>query len=208
MAYSSHRSMLAVHPRGCGEYSLTIGAHSASAGSSPRMRGIRDESGWLEWYWRFIPADAGNTPTCRSGRKHEAVHPRGCGEYIETTRHAWGVQGSSPRMRGIPAGRQEHYAGERFIPADAGNTLVMTLAFGTPTVHPRGCGEYDAAASLPSAIIGSSPRMRGIHLFYSAAMRGDRFIPADAGNTLKMASSLLTWAVHPRGCGEYALNPN
>ena len=52
---------------------------------------------------------------------------------------------------------------------------------------------------------GSSPRVRGTHVFHGAGRRDDRFIPAGAGNADDAASLPIVAAVHPRGCGERRL---
>ena len=113
------------------------------------------------------------------------------------------MDGSSPRMRGIPI---------------ASNNGTICLS-----VHPRGCGEYVKYSGSFASRIGSSPRMRGIRPPAQQASRGDgssprmrgiraafvvaraasRFIPADAGNTVSTATTPRCSTVHPRGCGEY-----
>jgi hypothetical protein len=70
-----------VHPRGCGEYSLGGPPGGSSAGSSPRVRGIRPRAKPRAVPHRFIPAGAGNTECCQTCYIVLPVHPRGCGEY-------------------------------------------------------------------------------------------------------------------------------
>ena len=72
-----------VHPRACGEHAAVLPFRSASAGSSPRMRGTRISENEEKIAERFIPAHAGNTTSPNS------MTPLFCG--------------SSPRMRGTPA---------------------------------------------------------------------------------------------------------
>ena len=152
---------------------------------------------------RFIPADAGNTAGFWVGLRWMPVHPRGCGEYDVVALRLMLLSGSSPRMRGIRGLRQSGECVCRFIPADAGNTATSRASLRGASVHPRGCGEYARlrAAFLPH--IGSSPRMRGIHVIGTSKHHGFRFIPADAGNTWPAARCQTCQAVHPRGCGEY-----
>ena len=196
-------SHAAVHPRGCGEYCRAMASARASAGSSPRMRGIRRHQLIQHGAHRFIPADAGNTPSWLLAPAPKAVHPRGCGEYDVVALRLMLLSGSSPRMRGIRGLRQSGECVCRFIPADAGNTATSRASLRGASVHPRGCGEYARlrAAFLPH--IGSSPRMRGIHVIGTSKHHGFRFIPADAGNTWPAARCQTCQAVHPRGCGEY-----
>ena len=174
-----------VHPRGCGEYQYMHGFDSDVSGSSPRMRGIRgmatlvllDVSGSSPRmrgirlgvvvriaHYRFIPADAGNTCSPRSAHPAPAVHPRGCGEYDPPDSGVSSTIGSSPRMRGIRLRIRLRLGTARFIPADAGNTLLGLLLGAVLLVHPRGCGEYFREPSPMPHHCGSSPRMRGIPL--------------------------------------------
>ena len=112
---------VAVHPRGCGERSISDRAAVAWAGSSPRVRGTRPEAYRGAGNRRFIPAGAGNAAPPTALSMSAAVHPRGCGErnVLLIMRNSW--CGSSPRVRGtlpLVAGRRSR---ERFIPAGAGN---------------------------------------------------------------------------------------
>ncbi len=54
-----------VHPRAGGEHNLGDSAALPVAGSSPRGRGTLKESTWKRHTYRFIPARAGNTRSCR-----------------------------------------------------------------------------------------------------------------------------------------------
>ena len=93
------------------------------------------------------------------------------------------MRGSSPRVRGTLLNAGLWGWTFRFIPAGAGNTFwPKSLPLVIP-VHPRGCGEHNGSSEDPSAICGSSPRVRGT--------RTD-------GNP-----HAASRAVHPRGCGEH-----
>ena len=72
----------AVHPRVYGEYIDNIMSRWDSAGSSPRVRGIRTGAQATRPVRRFIPACTGNTTIFPSGPMTMAVHPRVYGEYI------------------------------------------------------------------------------------------------------------------------------
>ena len=167
------------------------------------MRGIQHYTTTQVGLMRFIPADAGNTANISSARTTLAVHPRGCGEYWQTWKHACPHFGSSPRMRGIRRRTTRPSHSGRFIPADAGNTPVLPLGLPASPVHPRGCGEYGKAFKAQVWNVGSSPRMRGILCRRIEQRNFSRFIPADAGNTRPIDPVSLLPAVHPRGCGEY-----
>ena len=151
-----------VHPRVCGEHNPP-GAYAEPPG-------------------RFIPACAGNTITGDVEILDITVHPRVCGEHLRTT-CSWPVNsGSSPRVRGTRRGyyiRERRY---RFIPACAGNTLI---------VPPTSCED------------GSSPRVRGTLAIPWPTDAGERFIPACAGNTWPVTVTLPKRTVHPRVCGEH-----
>ena len=131
-----------VHPRGCGEHGLVSVGRGPVNGSSPRMRGTHR---WFEIHrveFRFIPADAGNTPHHPREFSRGAVHPRGCGEHEAWMIHSLAEHGSSPRMRGTRLGRRHGKTHSRFIPADAGNTSARKIISALLAVHPRGCGEH------------------------------------------------------------------
>ena len=49
------------HPRGCGEHTVVAVPILIGAGSSPRMRGARDDHDPCIGEIRIIPADAGST---------------------------------------------------------------------------------------------------------------------------------------------------
>ena len=50
--------------------------------------------------------------------------------------------GSSPRVRGTLRRAVVMSGQKRFIPAGAGNTVVVILSSVRKPVHPRGCGEH------------------------------------------------------------------
>ena len=49
------------HPRGCGEHDLFCTPDGLVGGSSPRMRGARDQTIHIVHHIPIIPADAGST---------------------------------------------------------------------------------------------------------------------------------------------------
>ena len=59
---NSHLAM-SVHPRVCGEHPWLIVDFKLDDGSSPRVRGTRQDRGQRHAQRRFIPACAGNTPS-------------------------------------------------------------------------------------------------------------------------------------------------
>ena len=75
----------AVHPRVRGEHPASKRPSSTIAGSSPRARGTRPWTAWVQRVSRFIPACAGNTRTDRPRGRIQSVHPRVRGEHREET---------------------------------------------------------------------------------------------------------------------------
>jgi len=70
------------------------------------------------------------------------------------------------------------------------------------TVHPRTCGEQQSSASVIYPSTGSSPHVRGTVEKLMQEFDGWRFIPARAGNSVKISLIRQERAVHPRTCGE------
>ena len=91
----------------------------------------------------------------------------------------------------------------RFIPAGAGNTLLLLFLLIAPPVHPRGRGEHDPVASIGTHYAGSSPRARGTPASSAPSACSKRFIPAGAGNTRDNKKCMSFLWVHPRGRGEH-----
>ncbi|ASC07487.1 hypothetical protein S101468_03286 (plasmid) [Acetobacter pasteurianus subsp. pasteurianus] len=140
-----------------------------------------------------------------------AVHPRVCGEHVRHQRRMHGPRGSSPRVRGTLNSAYPAAMKNRFIPACAGNTLIERISPTPYKVHPRVCGEHLIFGKVFCMAFGSSPRVRGTRAGFSENSRGDRFIPACAGNTKSHAIPASVTSVHPRVCGEHvgdALNNN
>ena len=96
----------------------------------------------------------------------------------------------------------EQGAGDRFIPAHAGNTGRSSPSIPIRAVHPRACGEHLNRTAQRSASSGSSPRMRGTHGHRRRRTHLHRFIPAHAGNTIQTPTRSSSASVHPRACGE------
>ena len=171
-----------VHPRGCGERGSAGSGGRYPCGSSPRVRGTLFVRVRFLVSIRFIPAGAGNAFRMAFEQNRIAVHPRGCGERYKEWSDAEQPGGSSPRVRGTPAGTMLMIVVLRFIPAGAGNAPSQLRHQRMTAVHPRGCGERGATVTAPV-----------IH---------KRFIPAGAGNAEGDHQRPMPRSVHPRGCGE------
>ena len=174
------------------------------SGSSPRVRGTRGLDPRQGLGDRFIPACAGNTGSAGLWPQPKTVHPRVCGEHQRTAARTSTNAGSSPRVRGTRRGRHRDNRRNRFIPACAGNTRHRRRRLIASSVHPRVCGEHEAASLSGVGKYGSSPRVRGTR--HGRGVRGarERFIPACAGNTHEQMGRQRQCPVHPRVCGEHA----
>ena len=86
------------------------------------MRGAPISSRPLPVRDGIIPADAGSTVQLELEFVPDRDHPRGCGEHNSLIVTALFPVGSSPRMRGAPAGHVVRAGESRIIPADAGST--------------------------------------------------------------------------------------
>ena len=112
--------------------------------------------------------------------------------------------GSSPRRRGKRAGHRLRPRPYRIIPAHAGQTTATRCPCESPADHPRACGANLTADDAHASTAGSSPRMRGKHLFDAFRVRGGRIIPAHAGQTMRCARLGRVMKDHPRACGANA----
>ncbi len=211
------------HPRVCGEHGHFSHMTCPSVGSSPRVRGTQIQHASHGRIHRIIPACAGNTggsgwcsrrrwdhprvcgntllSTARLRPKRD--HPRVCGEHPFSSIVHNPPGGSSPRVRGTQIKLEETIWSAGIIPACAGNTAHM-ICLELPTRdHPRVCGEH--MILLPSILFlsGSSPRVRGTRGHARCFEGRAGIIPACAGNTCKVSSSVFSAWDHPRVCGEH-----
>ncbi len=135
---------------------------------------------------RFIPAGAGNTILFATSPAMPTVYPRWRGEHLVMVETNGPGSGLSPLARGTLAFRKKPTSNTRFIPAGAGNTLNTIRPPLKSTVYPRWRGEHDEFRGPVFVKIGLSPLARGTRVegLYIVVFR--RFIPAGAGNTLKL----------------------
>ena len=111
-----------------------------------------------------------------------SVHPRARGERHVVSRLLGHRRGSSPRTRGTEGGGNDPTDYHRFIPAHAGNGVLLCVLW---------CG-----------VFGSSPRTRGTGNHVPQRWRAPRFIPAHAGNGDLHRLCIVFLTVHPRARGE------
>ena len=171
-------------------------------GSSPRVRGTRNQECGYSVCLRFIPACAGNARRYNATMANVAVHPRVCGERNRAFDRKGIPAGSSPRVRGTRTEPCSRAATIRFIPACAGNASTTDRPPSAQAVHPRVCGERNLASAAGGKEYGSSPRVRGTHYYAVRRISRVRFIPACAGNADERCSRYTVCPVHPRVCGE------
>ena len=212
------------HPRACGEHNGNDEEGLILDGSSPRMRGTRQNANCDPCPKRIIPAHAGNTGRQCDELFRRPDHPRACGEHGSTAtatpprnrdhpracgEHVWPPLrsrpniGSSPRMRGTPTGREAAHRPGRIIPAHAGNTHRRGPCASYSSDHPRACGEHPRSSRPGTGKRGSSPRMRGTPPGCRHSAWPLRIIPAHAGNTWSSKSVRIACPDHPRACGEH-----
>ena len=130
-------------------------------------------------------------------------HPRACGEHSGCGRELPLSEGSSPRLRGTPAGAESVKDSPRIIPALAGNTPWPPSTRQRRGDHPRACGEHTTDLIAAIGRSGSSPRLRGTHDGGDVPARCDGIIPALAGNTRHPRTTARRARDHPRACGEH-----
>ena len=154
------------HPRACGVYMRPRLMKESPRGSSPRVRGLHPEEKHVHEGNGIIPARAGFTTPSTPSRTSPRDHPRACGVYAVVLANGGSVEGSSPRVRGLPFGQVLLDLEGRIIPARAGFTVGRPHGFPWGrlglTDHPRACGVYGASCWGWSSCSGSSPRVRGL----------------------------------------------
>ena len=168
-----------------------------------------------------IPACAGEPqgglrPPCTKW-----VYPRVCGGTSACHARCTRATGLSPRVRGNLPDTQHPQAGNRSIPACAGEPLPSSIAMASCRVYPRVCGEPYDAARIPCRRTvyprvcggtsareawrgtepGLSPRVRGNPLGWGLSFGLPRSIPACAGEPCGEQILPNDGWVYPRVCG-------
>ena len=155
----------------------------------------------------IIPAHAGLTLHTITLMYRSRDHPRACGAHAILMRTTLAREGSSPRMRGSRSLYLRARRGSGIIPAHAGLTALVSSTVSTKRDHPRACGAHRKMPILLPLRLGSSPRMRGSRSLYLRARRGSGIIPAHAGLTALVSSTVSTKRDHPRACGAHRKMP-
>ena len=151
----------AVHPRIRGERTGGQTALPSIIGSSPHTRGTRFRQGCRFLCLRFIPAYAGNAASRCEMPATSSVHPRIRGERNNEIARVAPSIGSSPHTRGTPVRDDARVHIDRFIPAYAGNAVIVTTVQSPLSVHPRIRGERSPNTIVTTQGDGSSPHTRG-----------------------------------------------
>ena len=187
----------------CGEHAASGAGYVPNTGSSPRVRGTRDQHREGASFQGIIPACAGNTRCPAARRALSRDHPRVCGEHSRWTDPEEGTVESSPRVRGTQGCSAGRVKVSGIIPACAGNTGHLARSPLPTRDHPRVCGEHVVSFVPVSSRTGSSPRVRGTRIEKDRpeAVRG--IIPACAGNTRRRTRRARIRRDHPRVCGEH-----
>ncbi len=115
-----------VYPRWRGEHIDPEQQYAQTDGLSPLARGTLPYRLPDIIFLRFIPAGAGNTYKTRTHPPRGAVYPRWRGEHTPAALDLKKGRGLSPLARGTRRDYSKEDAGDRFIPAGAGNTLNIT----------------------------------------------------------------------------------
>ena len=89
------------HPRACGVYYVAAKRLGYPTGSSPRVRGLRQEERLHLRGRGIIPARAGFTALFGRPLDRRRDHPRACGVYGHRPKKHQPKPGSSPRVRGL-----------------------------------------------------------------------------------------------------------
>ena len=196
-------SELPVYPRWRGELPGDNVYGHAPPGLSPLARGTLGGLPCSQLQQRFIPAGAGNSSWLAISFGVSPVYPRWRGEL----EFPYKADGLSPLARGTRRRRRAGYArfavyprwrgelataqkfqtrSKRFIPAGAGNSQHYQLQPTGSPVYPRWRGELSVFGITFGFGCGLSPLARGTLRERIAARLRKRFIPAGAGNSLKV----------------------
>ncbi len=152
---------------------------------------------------RFIPACAGNISKCSPVIGRSSVYPRMRGEHTSKGRSLLSSSGLSPHARGTCLQGGTELGNVRFIPACAGNIPLPVQSVFSDSVYPRMRGEHFMGFHMIQHPSGLSPHARGTYKYSHSGLQRHRFIPACAGNILRLQLHALPPSVYPRMRGEH-----
>ena len=197
--------LLGDHPRSRGVYRAVAECAVWTDGSSPLARGLRTEEYNRRSGRRIIPARAGFTPVRIPTSFTDADHPRSRGVYFPEQVGCVAAVGSSPLARGLHSMKSGAHVKARIIPARAGFTALIALAFCWDKDHPRSRGVYSFSHLSDRHRQGSSPLARGLPNPDHGVLTLAGIIPARAGFTDATTPIQFTVPDHPRSRGVYSL---
>ena len=190
MAHGSTKEISPDHPRSRGVYSFMNGDVVMCSGSSPLARGLRRQSRGIRQVGRIIPARAGFTGRRPAWAGRRPDHPRSRGVYACAVGvpPEWG--GSSPLARGLRRPARPRAGGGGIIPARAGFTSTRPWRCPGGRDHPRSRGVYWKPPWGYRSASGSSPLARGLQFVILIAGLCRGIIPARAGFTAHLSTTL------------------
>ena len=197
---------LAVYPRVCGGTSSAPKRALSSPGLSPRVRGNHERESVRILWPGSIPACAGEPGRSGELRKVIRVYPRVCGGTAWSLLLARPAAGLSPRVRGNHDRKARGPAGQRSIPACAGEPSATTNYRAPHPVYPRVCGGTSEVSPGQPIFGGLSPRVRGNQIPDGTVIVKRGSIPACAGEPRPFATGNAEPRVYPRVCGGTSLS--
>ena len=171
-------------------------------GSSPLTRGKPPDGSRATANRRLIPAHAGKTAAPPPPISTRTAHPRSRGENAIPCISSCTICGSSPLTRGKLEAHSEWRAAPGLIPAHAGKTHHDHPSGASGAAHPRSRGENASRSRKRRQPHGSSPLTRGKLEMRLLGRRGLGLIPAHAGKTRGLGTTLNADRAHPRSRGE------
>ena len=189
-----------------GEHPISLDDASVEEGSSPHARGAPPGRMSNGWNGRIIPACAGSTVEDPYTGEFVRDHPRMRGEHMLVARLDEEVSESSPHARGAHSRLESPSREAGIIPACAGSTITVGLAYNADRDHPRMRGEHDRVWLSKMYLTGSSPHARGAPKKKKASEFPSGIIPACAGSTLSVFADDDDAGDHPRMRGEHHVN--
>ncbi len=115
---------------------------------------------------------------------------------------ACGACGSPPRAWGLPRGRGEGRARERFTPTCVGTASAGSASRSSHPVHPHVRGDCESVMQAAVSDHGSPPRAWGLRVRQARRAHGRRFTPTCVGTASARRPCPPRRAVHPHVRGD------
>ena len=198
--YASVSPLVTVYPRVCGGTCHGRRLDSQLTGLSPRVRGTLIYRNVHDHYLGLSRV-CGGTIGDPLHRWPEPGLSRVCGGTEDAVGNRPDQEGLSPRVRGNHIGTGTRPSSGGSIPACAGEPGQGAYRYRRLRVYPRVCGGTFMSPSVPSLMMGLSPRVRGNRCELSMSVRSDGSIPACAGEPRVESGTARSCRVYPRVCG-------